>query len=90
MHVCVCVCVCAEVVCGEYPPTHPKWTGGKAADELRRASVTDHDCTCSPEGAHSVCLCVHAECYGVFNLLAYCYLAQLIHATPSPHIVSQS
>lgn len=47
------------------PPTHPRWTGGMAADELRRASVTDHDCTCSPEGAHSVCLCVHV-CVIVF------------------------
>lgn len=54
-----CICVYLRLCCGEFLPYHPRWTGGMAADELRRASVTDHDCTCSPGGARSVGLGVH-------------------------------
>lgn len=69
-----CECVCVSLCRGCVVLTHPRWTGGVAADELSGASVTNHDCTCSPEGAHSVCLCV---CMGV----CVCIIVFLISST---------
>lgn len=96
---CLGVCLWVEVVSSRTSPptTHPRWTGGMAADKLRRASVTDHDCTCSPEGARSVCLwsaCVCVLlCFLIYSPTAIwpSWPPPPARALPSPpHTLSQS